>query len=115
MNASTANPITTFTRASHPPLFGSFFKYDGKAARKKNGSASPVAKLAIPSTGCAPFCCTDANRIVPRNGPMQANEVSVNVTPISSVPRYPPRRDAESSLVRRLEGRSEEHTSELQS
>ena len=35
--ASSTNPITTFTRASHPPLWGSFFRYDGNSARKKNG------------------------------------------------------------------------------
>src|SRR5271163_2599339 len=101
--ASKTNPITTFTRASHPPLRGSFFRYEGNAARKKNGDARPVAKLAIPSTGAAPLSWTDAARIVPRKGPTQANEVSEKVSPINNVPRYPPRRDAWSSLVRRLD------------
>src|SRR5437870_5820037 len=102
--ASSTKPITVFTRASHPPLFGSFFKYDGNAAKKKNGDASPVAKLTIPSTGCAPFDCTDAASKLPTNGPTQANDVSENVSPISSVPKYPPRREALSRLVNKLDG-----------
>src|SRR5580700_4955552 len=104
MMASSANPITVFTRASHPPLLGSFFRYPGNAARKKNGNARPVAKLAIPSTGCKPFNCTDAAKRLPTKGPTQANDVSENVSPINSVPKYPPRRDAASSFVSKLDG-----------
>ena len=48
-------PITTFTRASHPPERGSFFKYPGNTASKKNGAASPMAKNIIPNIGRAPF------------------------------------------------------------
>ena len=42
-------PITTFTRASQPPLRGMRFRYDGKSASRKNGSARPVAKVTMPS------------------------------------------------------------------
>src|SRR5580692_1233034 len=42
--------------------------------------------------------------MLPTNGPTQANEVSENVNPISRVPRYPPRREALSSFVSKLEG-----------
>ena len=38
-------PITTLTRAIQPPLRGSFFRYDGNSASRKNGSARPVAKV----------------------------------------------------------------------
>ncbi len=81
------NPITVLTRASHPPLRGSFFRYDGNAARKKNGDASPVAKLIMPSTGSAPLFCTDAARRLPTNGPTQPNDVSEKVRPMSNVPK----------------------------
>src|SRR5258706_10288065 len=101
--ARSTNPITIFTRASHPPLFGSFFRYDGNAAKKKNGDASPVAKLTIPSTGCGPLVWTEAASRLPTNGPTQANDVSENVSPISSVPKYPPRLQALSRLVRKLD------------
>ena len=58
----------------------------------------------MPSTGCKPLDCTDATSKLPMKGPIQANDVSANVRPISSVPRYPPRREAESSLVSMLDG-----------
>src|SRR5213078_4699864 len=96
---------TIFTRASHPPLLGSFFKYDGNAARKKNGEARPVANAAMPITGCAPWAWTDDASSGPTNGPTQANDVSEKVSPMSSVPKYPPRREAPSSLVSMAEGR----------
>ena len=33
--ASSTNPMTTFTRASQPPLFGSFFKIAGKCSEEE--------------------------------------------------------------------------------
>src|SRR5690242_15847115 len=94
ITASSTKPITTFTRASHPPLLGSIFRYEGNAASKKNGEASPVANAAIPTTGCDPCACTDDASSGPTKGPTHANDVSENVSPMSSVPKYPPRRDA---------------------
>src|SRR3954449_6143261 len=72
--ARMTKPITTLTRAIQPPLRGSFFRYEGKSARKKNGSERPVAKVAIPIRGRVPPLETDAASSVPTNGPTQANE-----------------------------------------
>ena len=83
-------PITTFTRASHPPLRGMRFRYDGKSASRKNGSASPVAKTTMPTSGRGRPPPTDAASSVPTKGPTQANDESANVSPISSVPAKPP-------------------------
>src|SRR4051794_33246496 len=91
ITASSTKPITTFTRASQPPLRGIFFKYEGNAARKKKGDASPVAKLAMPTIGCVKLeLVIEEASSGPTNGPTQANDVSENVSPISSVPKYPP-------------------------
>src|ERR1051326_7324304 len=92
ITAISTNPMTTLTRASQPPLLGSFLRYDGNAARKKNGDASPVANPNMPTT--ASFDCAEDTSSGPTKGPTQANEVSENVRPISSVPKYPPRREA---------------------
>ncbi len=106
ITASNTNPITTFTRASQPPLRGSFFKYDGNAARKKNGDASPVAKLAIPTTGCVMlWLVTEDASNGRQSGPTHAKDVSENVRPISRRAKYPPRRDAWSIFVSMPEGR----------
>src|ERR1041385_6912266 len=97
-------PITTLTRASHPPLLGKRFKYDGNKARKKNGRARPLEKHTMPSSGRAPPPCTEAASSDPTNGPTQANDVSENVSPMSSVPNTPPFCEARSSDVRMPEG-----------
>ena len=79
-------PSTTFTRASQPPLRGSRFRYEGNSASRKNGDASPEANVIIPSAGWMPPRWTEPASSVPMNGPTQANDVSENVRPISSVP-----------------------------
>ena len=43
MKARTRKPMTTFTRESHSPERGNFFRYCGKSARKKKGSERPLA------------------------------------------------------------------------
>ena len=53
----------------------------------------------MPSSGRVPPLPTDAASSVPTNGPTQANEVSENVSPISSVPAIPPCCVPRSSLV----------------
>src|SRR4051794_11996367 len=102
--ARITNPITTFTRAIHPPLRGIFFRYDGKSARKKYGSDSPVAKVAIPIRGRVPPLDTEAASSVPTNGPTQANDANENVRPMSSVPTKPPLSDDAFSFVSTDEG-----------
>src|SRR5215472_14791207 len=104
MAASTTKPMTTFTRASQPPERGSFFRYWGKIASRKNGSARPLAKTSIPSNGRAPPPCTEAASSVPINGPTQAKEASANVRPIIRVPIVPPDSDFWLSAVSRPEG-----------
>ena len=49
--ARMTKPITTLTRAIQPPLRGMRFRYDGKSASRKNGSARPVAKVTMPISG----------------------------------------------------------------
>src|SRR5258708_5175093 len=104
ITANRMKPITTLIRSIQPPLRGSFFKYDGNAARKKKGAASPAAKLIIPAGGRDPPDCTEAVRMLPKNGPTQANEVSENVSPMINVPSNPPRRDALSRLLSNPDG-----------
>ena len=58
----------------------------------------------MPSRGRTPPLCTDAASSVPTNGPTQANEVSENVSPMSSVPSTPPFCEARSRLVRIPDG-----------
>ena len=87
-------PITTFTRASHPPLRGNRFRYEGNSASRKNGSARPVANTTMPTAGRMRLpSVTDAASSVPTNGPTQANDESAKVSPISSVPANPPAPD----------------------
>ena len=84
-------PITTFTRASQPPLRGIFFRYCGKQRQQEKRQCQvPLAKTTMPSSGRAPPPCTDAASSVPMNGPTQANDASAKVRPISSVPSVPP-------------------------
>ena len=97
-------PITTLTRAIQPPLRGSFFRYDGKSASRKNGSARPVAKVTMPNSGRVPPPDTEAASSVPTKGPTQAKEASENVRPISSVPAKPPLSDDWFRRVRIDEG-----------
>ena len=58
----------------------------------------------MPSSGRTPPPCTDAASSEPTNGPTQANEVSENVSPMSSVPSTPPFCEARSRLVRMPDG-----------
>ena len=106
--ARMTNPMTTFTRASHPPLLGRRFRYDGNNASRKNGRARPVANAAIPMSGRAqgapPPPATDAASSVPTNGPTQANEASENVSPMSSAPAQPPFSEDRFNRVRMGEG-----------
>ena len=92
--ARMTKPITTLTRAIQPPLRGRRFRYEGKSASRKNGSARPVANVTMPTSGRVPPPETEAASSVPTNGPTQANEASENVRPISSVPAKPPFSDA---------------------
>ena len=94
MNASTRNPITTFTRASHSPDLGSFCSQFGNRASKKNGNAKPLANTAMPSIGRSLPPVTDAASSVPINGPTHANDASANVSPIRRAPANPPCPDA---------------------
>ena len=102
--ARMTNPMTTFTRASQPPLLGRRFRYDGNSASRKNGSASPVANVTIPATGRAMPPPTEAASSVPTNGPTQANDASENVSPMSRVPANPPFSDDWFSRVRMDDG-----------
>src|SRR5690242_20180217 len=83
-------PMTTLTRASHPPLLGIRFKYEGNKAKRKNGSARPAAKVNMPAAGRARLPPTEAARRDPTNGPTHAKEASEKVSPITSVPTKPP-------------------------
>src|SRR6266581_9097291 len=79
LEAKITKPITTFTRAIHPPLRGRRFRYEGKSASTKKGSASPPENASMPNTGRAPPPPTEAASSVQTKGPKQANEASENV------------------------------------
>ncbi len=83
-------PITTLTRAIQPPLRGMRFRYDGNTASRKNGRASPVAKVTMPISGRVLPPETEAASRVPTKGPTQAKEASEKVSPMSRLPRKPP-------------------------
>ena len=49
--AISKKPITTLTEFSQPPDLGSFARYCGKRAKKKNGKANAALKTTIPRNG----------------------------------------------------------------
>ena len=83
--ATSRKAIMTFTELSHPPDRGRRAIHCGISASTKNGSAKTVEKASMPTSGhCqSPPAAITSN--VPMNGAVHVNEVSVKVSPISSV------------------------------
>ncbi len=88
--ASSRKPITTLIDTIQPPAFGSDESSPGKSARKKNGSANAAEYPSMPTSGHIQSPCAVETRSAPTSGTVHVNEVSVNVTPIRSVPMNPP-------------------------
>src|SRR3954465_6256300 len=75
--ATSRNPIATFTEFIQPPARGSCDTHCGTSARTKKGRANTVENASIPTNGIFQFPCDAETRIVPTNGDVHVNEVSV--------------------------------------
>src|SRR5215213_92706 len=87
--ATSRKPIETLMEFIQPPARGSCETHCGTSASTKNGKAKTVEKASIPRSGICQLPCDAETRIVPTNGDVQVNEVSVKVKPIKSAPTIP--------------------------
>ena len=78
--ASSRNPITTFTRASHGPERGNWLTSCGAGASTTNGSAKVAEYASSPAIGRCQSPCAATTSSVPRNAAVQVSEVRVNVS-----------------------------------
>ena len=87
--ATSKKPIATLTEFIHPPARGSWAIHCGTSARTKNGKANTAEKASMPTSGRCQSPCEAETSIVPTNGDVHVNDVSVNVSPISRAPITP--------------------------